>query len=50
MCKLCDANEEHTLRDCEDAAVLIHGDPFAGAVITSVMSARAIVDAGLDLT
>jgi hypothetical protein len=50
MCQLCDANEEHTIKDCEDAAVLLHGDPFAGAAVVSIMSARQIVEAGLDLT
>ena len=50
MCKYCDANDEHTLRDCEDAAVLIHGDPWARAVVLDVLSARQIVEAGLDLT
>lgn len=50
MCKLCDANEEHRFRDCEDASVLLFGNPFASAVVVETLTARQIVEAGLDLT
>lgn len=36
MCRYCDAGDEHTLLDCEDAVTLLHGDPSARRLVADM--------------
>ena len=44
MCQKCDANEEHPVRECPDAASFLYGDPSARRVINETWRAQAAVE------
>lgn len=48
MCQMCDNAEEHPLRECEDAAVFIHGDPSARRLILEVWRVQTAVNEAID--
>lgn len=48
MCTMCDADEEHPLRECEDAAVFIHGDPAVRRLVLDVWRVQTEVNEAID--